>query len=340
MKKYRNIGSAIFVFILVSASAVLSVGCKNNRITLSETLTAPHDNYTAAPAVTKASQTNTLEKTESAEAESAQSEAAAETEPETVTEPPAQPSATKAPDTSAVPETQAPQQTEAEKETPAPKPDVSAPKEFAGFVGTNQESYNPYGCDKDRAKELAERIENGKLSTQGLFKNTLFVGDSIIVGFADYKLANSGNVIANVGAMLSPHLSDNMQKIIDYNPEVLIIHYGLNEMGGEEHFVKSFIKELRAELTVLKEELPYTKIVVMSMWPIKDSAAAKQPRLANLPNYNTEIRKLCVELGVAYDERSELFAANPDWYQYDGIHCVKQMYLTWINDFITDMGLY
>lgn len=333
MKKFGNLTAAMLIFVFIS---VLTAGC-GGRISVPETLpepethTAPQDNGTA-PGFTE--EADIPEETEIKETESA-----AETENETKEVPTEQITSEEIPSENP-PESLPPAPAETEKAPSPPTPDVPAAPNPGGFIGTNQESYNPYGCDKDRAEELAERIESGNLSTQGLFKNTLFVGDSIIVGFSDYKLANQGNVIASVGAMLNPHLADNMQKIIDYNPEVLVIHYGLNEMGGNDSFVRSFIKELRAELEVLKAELPYTKIVVMSMWPIKESAAAEQPRLANLPNYNKEIRNLCVELGVAYDERSELFTSNPDWYQNDGIHCVKQMYLEWINDFIKEMGLY
>ncbi|MCM1307800.1 MAG: hypothetical protein NC223_04295 [Butyrivibrio sp.] len=343
MKKFISLSTAILISALAS---ILTAGCGGGRITLSETFPAP----AATQGKIAEASSEDAGNTESGELTSASSadETAAPTEFLTETEA-AAPSQTDAetmteartePAVEAPPETLPPQPSDAEPKTEAPKPLTPEPPQTGGFVGTSQQSYNPYGCDAQRANELAERIESGNLSTQGLFKNTLLVGDSIMTGFADYKLANQGNVIASVGAMLKPHLANNMQTIIDYNPEVLIIHYGLNEMGVEDYHVNGFIKELRAELELLQRELPYTKIVVMSLWPVKDAAAAKQPRLANLPNYNTEIRKLCVELGVAYDERSELIISHPDWYQNDGIHCVKKMYLEWIKAFVKEMGLY
>lgn len=209
-----------------------------------------------------------------------------------------------------------------------------------GFVGSDQKSYTPYAFDKDEAEKLAERVEDGELSLKELFKNTLFVGDSIMVGFSDYRIANSGNVIASVGAMMNPDLSNNIQAITDYNPEVLFLHYGLNEMGEEEYFLEKYIEDLEDYLTRLKENLPYTKIVVVSLWPVKDIAVENQSRLARVPAYNEEIRKTCIKFGVAYNENSGLFASHPDWYQKDGIHCVSQMYLTWINELIKEMGLY
>lgn len=230
--------------------------------------------------------------------------------------------------------------TSGEGETTAPDKEVFKLLEVDGFVGSNQKSYNPYGYDKDRAEELAERVESGELSLKELFKNTLFVGDSIMVGFSDYKIANPGNVIAGVGAMMNPHLSDNIQTIVDYNPEVLFLHYGLNEMGEEEHFLEEFIKDLEKDIKELKEKLPYTKIVVVSLWPVKDAAIESQSRLVRVPAYNEAIRKSCIKLGVAYNENSELFASNPDWYQKDGIHCIPTMYFKWINELIKEMGLY
>ncbi len=227
-----------------------------------------------------------------------------------------------------------------ESQTPEQEPDVFKLLEEEGFVGSNQKSYNPYGFDREKAEKLAERIEDDELSLTELFKNTLFVGDSIMVGFSDYKLANQGNVIANVGAMLNPHLSDNIQTIIDYNPEVLFLHYGLNEMGIEEYFLEKFIKDLTEDVKTLKKNLPYTRIVVVGLWPVKDVAVENQERLSRVPAYNEAIRKLCVELGVAYQESSELFASNPDFYQKDGIHAIRKMYILWICDMIREMGLY
>lgn len=325
MRKIKIISTAILISIPV---CILTAGCGDKVVIPEIQSTVSHDQNEGTTDESK--ETKSEEDTESGEA-------------------------TKAlPETPAPPEdkTDAPESTTAAGETESgnsdkPQPTPSTPDgngvkllEVEGFVGSNQESYNPYGCDREKAEETAKRLESGKLSTQGLFKNTLFVGDSITVGFSDYKIANEGNVIAHVGARLEEHLAENMQKIIDYNPEVLFIHYGLNEMDNADHFIESFINEMRTQLTVLKEELPYTKIVVMAVWPIKDSAVQAQPRLASAPKYNQQMRELCVELGVAYEERSELIASRPDLYAGDGIHCAKQMYINWINDFVKEMGLY
>lgn len=231
-------------------------------------------------------------------------------------------------------------ETPGNEETTAFEQDEFKLLDIEGFVGSDQKSYTPYAFDKEEAEKLAKRVEEGELSLKELFKNTLFVGDSIMVGFSDYRIANPGNVIANVGAMMNPDLSNNIQAITDYNPEVLFLHYGLNEMGEEEYFLEKYIEDFEKYLSQLKENLPYTKIVVVSLWPVKDIAVENQSRLARVPAYNEEIRKSCIKFGVAYNENSRLFASNPDWYQKDGIHCVSQMYLTWINELIKEMGLY
>lgn len=357
MKKIRNRNLFLLCFILMS---LLTTGC-NGRITVSEAPTAarnpsdqtsagaaqtapPNEGGTAespadgsAPAKPETGSTDAVGEESGAEQTAANESYPA---PTAAAESSAGQPATEEIRATEPPQTPAPTIPAAEKQTPAP-PQTSVPLlKVPGFVGSSQLSYNPYGCDPERAEELARKLESGELSLKYLFKDTLFVGDSIMVGFSDYKLVNSGNVIAGVGEMLNPHLGDNLQKIIDYNPEALFLHYGLNEMGEEAFFLDQFIADLRTDLKTLKEELPYTKIVVMALWPIKDSAVAKKARLARQPAYNEAIRKLCVELGVAYDERSELFAANPDLYQADGIHCVSQMYRIWATALIREMGLY
>lgn len=222
-----------------------------------------------------------------------------------------------------------PDETDSEPATMAP-----------GFVGSTNKSYSPYGFDKKKAEKVAKGIENGTTSTASLFSDTLFVGDSIMVGFSDYRIADSGNVIAKVGASLNPHLSDSMQTIIDYNPEVLFLHYGLNEMSKDEYQLEKFNEVLRDNLKVLKDNLPYTKIVMVFLWPVKDIAIESQDRLDRVPAYNEVIRSACVDIGIAYYENSAIFTDNSDLYYKDGIHCDRSMYILWLCDLIREMGIY
>ncbi len=214
------------------------------------------------------------------------------------------------------------------------------PLDGEGFYGSNQACYVPYTIDDEKAQEVVDKLDDGSLSTKELFKDTLFVGDSIMTGFSDFQLANQGNVIATVGSALNPHLEENIEKIINYNPEYLILHYGLNEMDKDEYFVESFIDEYTRCLKKLQKELPATKIIVIGLMPIKDIAVEEQPRLAAVEVYNERMRAMCVELGVAYSEDSQFFVDNADLYTQDGIHVQRKLYVKWINCLVKEMGIY
>ena len=226
-------------------------------------------------------------------------------------------------------------------EPPIEDPTVETkPLDAEGFYGSNQASYIPYTVDDKKAGSTVDMLEDGTLSTKELFKDTLFVGDSIMTGFSDFQLANKGNVIAEVGSSLKPHLETNLDKIINYNPKYLVLHYGLNEMGIEDYYLDSFIEEYTKCLEELKKKLPATKIIVVGCMPVKESAVENQPRLGRVEAYNKRMREMCVKLGVAYNEDSQFFVDNAELYTKDGIHVQKKVYIMWINYLVKEMGIY
>lgn len=238
-------------------------------------------------------------------------------------------------------ETEAP--TKATETQPAAKPDNNSGTKGslpAGFYGSNQSCYLPYTVDSDKASAVADKLAAGTISTKEVFKDTLFVGDSIMTGFSDFELANKGNVIATVGAFLKPHLENNISTVINYNPKYLVLHYGLNEMSDDGQIMNAFINNYTADIKKLKAGLPSTKIIVCGLMPVKQTAVDAQDRLKMVGTYNERIREMCVELGVAYSEDSQLFVDNSDLYTKDGIHVQRPLYVKWINYLVKEMGIY
>ncbi len=237
-----------------------------------------------------------------------------------------------------------PETTPGSDDTKPTEPEPETTKEDihqdSDFISSNLECYVPYYVDSDKASQAADNVANGSLSLKEIFDNTLFVGDSVITGFSDFQLVNQGNVIAEVGVALSNHLKANIPTIVNYNPEYLIIRYGLNEMDLDDGVLDAFITRYTDCIKTLQASLPYTKIIIVGLSPVKQVAVDKQPRLGRVSAYNTKIRKMCVELGVGYEEDSALFIAHPELYGVDGIHFQKSLYLLWMNDFIREMGIY
>ena len=210
-----------------------------------------------------------------------------------------------------------------------------------GVQGEGRIYYVPYYVDRQKADEMADAFADGSISIKEVFGESLFVGDSVITGFHDYyNFQYDVNVVASVGAAMHKHLSENLDKIISLNPEYLIIRYGLNEIDLRDGLLETFITNYRNNLTVLKEKLPYTKIIVLGLTPVTDAAIQKAERLGRVSVYNERIYELCRELKVGYYENTPLFTENFDRYAKDGIHFSKALYDLWMIDFIREMGIY
>ena len=221
---------------------------------------------------------------------------------------------------------------------PPTEPATDAPSE--SFHTKNEVCYVPYYVDNNKAAAAVIQLDNETLSVKELFSNSLFVGDSITSGFSDYKIVNSNNVIASVGARMAVHLPENIETIVQYNPDILVLHYGLNEMGIEQYHLDNFINKYKECLATLKARLPYTKIIVLGLTPVLDVAIQAQPRFERIPAYNAAMRQMCVEVGVGYEENAPLFNAHQDMYGKDGIHIKSSMYKLWIRQIVEEMGLY
>lgn len=200
--------------------------------------------------------------------------------------------------------------------------------------------YLPYYVDEGKAAETLAQLDNKTLTIKELFSDSLFVGDSIITGFDDYHIVNESNVIAKVGARLDKHLEENIETIVQYNPEVLFLHYGLNEISMDESELDRFIEVYEKDIKILKERLPYTKIIVMGLTPVLDNALESQERFIKIPDYNERMRSMCIELEVGYQENNRIFADNKDLYGKDGIHFNPELYKLWMREIVEEMGLY
>ena len=228
-------------------------------------------------------------------------------------------------------------QTQAETAAPS---ETAAPQSSVEFYASSQACYVPWSFDASKAATVADGVAAGSVSAKDALSDALIVGDSIMQGFSDYKITSDGNVIASVGAFLNPHLYDNMDSIINYNPKYILLHYGLNEMDPDDTITNAFIKRYKECIQKIQAGLPGVKIIVCVLTPVGKSAVEGNPRFGYVDKYNKLILGMCQELGVGYYEDSELFTSNGDLYGKDGIHIQKKLYLLWVSDMIRKMGIY
>ena len=186
--------------------------------------------------------------------------------------------------------------------------------------------------------DTIKKIEKGTLSYRNVFKNVCVVGDSLMNGLEAYNILNSNMLVTQVSASLH-HLNQNMSKIIGMNPRVLILHYGVNMMSGQQKQLDNFIETYTKHIKTLKKSLPDTRIIVSLIFPVNRSVA-KAAFLGNVDKYNAALIKMCKSLKVEYLDSSPVLKAHPECYGGDGIHLSKAFYSQyWLKFIIKEKGI-
>ena len=120
---------------------------------------------------------------------------------------------------------------------------------------------------------------------------------------------------------------------------MLIIHYGINMISGNQQSLDSFIKTYTGHIKTLKKQLPDTRIIISLLFPVKRSVA-KAPRFAYVDKYNKALIKMCKALKVEYLDSSSVLKAHPECYGGDGIHLSKVFYAQyWLKFIIKEKGI-
>lgn len=243
------------------------------------------------------------------------------------------------------PSTEAPQpSTEApEPSTEAPQPSTETPEPPV----VQGQSYVPYEIDQAKVQATLAQLNaydvwsNEYINlVKALYQDALFVGDSITSGFSLYKIVNENNVIAEVGGTVYNHLPNNLEKIIQYNPKILFLHYGLNEMSPSQEGMKSVLDTYAGHIQYLKDHLPNTRIIVLALGPVTDAAIERQSRFTWIGAYNDYMKTLCQGMGVGFYQDDAFFYGRLNLYNKDGIHIQPQLYREWIKDITEEMGIY
>lgn len=171
---------------------------------------------------------------------------------------------------------------------------------------------------RKRIEQTLADIKSGKTSLRKVFANTCFVGDSLINGLETYNILNSDKIISQVSARFS-HLEDNLKKIITLNPKVLILHYGINMLWSDDTGLRWFIEDYSELVRKLKDNLPHTRIIVSSIFPVNEELAG-DVIFERIPIHNTALKNMCKEIGVEFLDSTELVKECEEYYGSDGIH--------------------
>lgn len=142
--------------------------------------------------------------------------------------------------------------------------------------------------------------------------NYLFVGDFYTEKFPfeyfnnDYHYVKVSSDTMSVSEVLS-----NMKSTIyDYNPSIIFLELGYNDLDNGSD-VDTFISQYKSLLSSIKENRPYAKVYVESIYP----GGLDHDLLLNV---NSRLEKLCNELDVSYIDVYSSFVSSGKVESYMG----------------------
>lgn len=166
---------------------------------------------------------------------------------------------------------------------------------------------------------------------ENIFKDDVFIGDSITTGLYIYKLINEKNVSAKVG-IDTIQLANEIEKIKINKPNNIYILCGINDVIGNNdcEIFKANYNEL---IKVVKSKNLNTNIYVQSILPIYKGVDKSKPNLNNeyIRKFNIVLQNVAKEQNVKYIDITSLIDCNDNkLYQSDGIHLKPNFYYSWL----------
>lgn len=166
-------------------------------------------------------------------------------------------------------------------------------------------------------------------SVKEKFDSSVIMGDSIALGFSEYGILNSSSVVAEIGAKITDEdsVKEQIEKAKEMNPQMLFLCYGINDIRGGNATIDEFLDSYKEIIDYIKEELPDTKIFVNSIFPVDESLIKEETKLADIEQYNEELRAVCDKKQIAFLDNTDLI--EDSYYEEDGIHFVTEFYNIW-----------
>lgn len=192
--------------------------------------------------------------------------------------------------------------------------------------------------------EKAPQSTNNYTGSQCAIKfsnaRAMVIGDSTAEGLEAYGILNSSNVIWTRGRVIQ-YMDADLQKAIDYQPDVLFLSYGANDLLSWNGNVDGYINAYRKAIKNLNTVLPNTRICINAILPVSDKALANNPEYAYEEEFNTELEKLCIEKNITFIDNRKLLEQSKDGkkFESDGVHPKPFYYRLWANNMIESANL-
>lgn len=176
----------------------------------------------------------------------------------------------------------------------------------------------------------AEQMEGDSspesVSYETLYESTVFLGDSITEGLIFHDVLDIRHVVAGAGKTAQFAMED-VEEVVNRQPEHLYIMLGSDDILWPTDDPLAYSLEYYAKLIeTIQAELPETKITLLSVTPVTEEVANKEPRYGTIPEYNERLKALAAEKQVEYVDLSPLVAEHQELYDEDGIHFQAEFY--------------
>lgn len=182
--------------------------------------------------------------------------------------------------------------------------------------------------------------DNPNISNREFFKDSVFLGDSITEAISFYDILNESNVVSEKGLSVS-YASTQAEKVISINPKNVFILLGENDLNSLKNKPNNIIKHYKELVINLKDNLPNSKIYVLSILTIAKRAEKSHPGLSNdrVTEFNKKLKDMCCDLDVSYINIIPVLGGNEEFFEPDGIHPKYDFYdamLSYIRKYVTD----
>ena len=172
--------------------------------------------------------------------------------------------------------------------------------------------------------------KEGEVDNKVYFKDSLFLGDSIIEAMSFYDALDEENVMGIIGLTIKKAIA-NVDKIKNRNPNKLFIMLGHNDLDNDMDMNMNNYTQL---IEKLKGEMPNTKIYVQGVLPANEKASRKHKYLLpdNIKNFNDNLKQVCEKENVNFVDLSPMFKdVDNSVYEPDGIHFKEPFYKIWLD---------
>lgn len=174
--------------------------------------------------------------------------------------------------------------------------------------------------------------ENAFLTLSKL--DTVYIGDSRVVGFSSFGYVDASRVLANTSWSIL-EIPAVIPALDNINPKNIIVSFGLNEIGHQldtpVYYTTNelYVSDLSKYLHLIQEHAPNAKIYFSSIMPVTEATLAASPGFSVIPGRNEAIKAMCKQEGFGYIDMTETANSHKELYHEDGIHFQSEFYPYW-----------